>query len=546
MTDFPVLVDLGLVVLGATAVLAASRPLGVPPLLGYMVAGLVLGPALGLLGPSPSTELFSKLGIALLLFVVGLEMSLEKIRVIGKTAVLVGLVQVGITFLLGAGLGRILGFSGGAVPMIGLVAAFSSTVVVIKLLDRGGDLASLHGRLAVGILLVQDVLVAVALTVLGSLGPGVGVEVNAWSGLALSLVGIAGLSLVGAAAARWVLPGLTRWLSETPEGLFVAALAWVFAFILAAETVQVSIELGAFIAGVVLAQLPYNDELRRRTHPLVDFFLAVFFVSLGARMDPVAMAVQWPAALALSAFVILGKPALLLVLLRMAGQTPRVSFLAGLTLGQISEFAFIMSALAATAGLVDDGFFGFVALVGFVTIGVSAVAVPRGPSLFRALEGLGLARLLPTHRSGRAGSAEESSDEWAGHVVVVGMNHLGRTLVRRFVALGEDVVAVDTDAGKLAGLDGADTFLGDVTSLAVVEETGIPRAKLVVSALQIEDVSSLLAYRCRRMGVPVSIHAFHSSMVAELLEIGVDHLMISKLDGIRPMKEAFRRLGVTG
>jgi Kef-type K+ transport system membrane component KefB len=546
MTDFPVLVDLGLVVLGATLVLAASRPLGVPPLLGYMVAGLVLGPALGLLGPSPSMELFSKLGIALLLFVVGLEMSLEKIRVIGKTAVLVGVVQVGVTFLLGAGLARLLGFTGGGVPMVGLVAAFSSTVVVIKLLDRGGDLTSLHGRLAVGILLVQDVLVAVVLTVLGSLGSGGAAGVNPWSGLAVSLVGIAGLSLVGAAAARWVLPGLMRWLSETPEGLFVAALAWVFAFILAAETVQVSIELGAFIAGVVLAQLPYNEELRRRTHPLVDFFLAVFFVSLGARMEPAAMAAQWPAALTLSLFVLLGKPALLAVLLGVGGQTPRTSFLAGLTLGQISEFAFIMSALAATAGLVDEGFFGFVAMVGFLTIGVSAVAVPRGPALFRALARAGLGRFLPTRGAGRAGPDEEESDEWSGHVVVVGMNHLGRTLVRRFLALGEEVVAVDTDAGKLAGLEGAGTFLGDMTALAVMEETGVPRAKLVVSALQIEDVNSLLAYRCRRMGVPVSIHAFDGSMVEELLEIGADHLMISKLDGIRPMKEAFRRLGVMG
>jgi Kef-type K+ transport system membrane component KefB len=540
MSDYQILRDLGLVLIGAAVLLFATRPLRVPPILTYMLAGLALGPLAGLLTVSDSLDLFAELGVALLLFVVGLELSLDRIRAIGRTAVVAGGVQVAVIVALGAGLGRLLGLDGPAPILAGLVAAFSSTVVVVKLLDRLGELGSLHGRLAIGILLVQDVLVAVVLTLLGGLGAGE-TGGSPWPGLALALLGISALALVGAAAARWVLPTFVRWMSAAPEGLFVIALTWVFGFILAAEALHLSIELGAFLAGVVLAQLPYNDELRRRTHPLVDFFLAVFFVSLGARMDPAAMAATWPAALAIAAFVLVAKPVVIAALLAVMGQPRRASALAGLTLGQISEFGFILTGLAAGAGLVGQDFLGLVSLVGLLTIGVSSVLVPGAGAFVGRLQRRGLLDLLP----GTGGEDETVTEPLEGHVVIVGMNTLGRMLVSRFGERGEDVLAIDTDASKLTDVR-ARILVGDVTIGAVIEEAGIPRAKLVVSTLQIEDVNSLLAYRCARLAVPVSIHAFDPTLADELLEIGADHLMVSKHDGIRMVEAAFRRLGVLG
>ena len=540
MTDFQILGDLGLVVFASTLLLLVSRPLGVPPILSYMVAGLALGPLTGLLGPSESVDLFSELGIALLLFVVGLELSVDKIRAIGRTVVLAGVAQVGLTFVLGALLAIALGFELSASLVVGLVVTFSSTVVVVKLLDRARDLGTLHGRLSVGILLVQDVLVAVVLTLFGALGgTGDGATGTPWLGLAIALVGIIGLATIGAAAGRWVMPRLLTWLGPLPEGLFIVALAWLFAFILGAEVLGISIELGAFVAGVVLAQLPHNEELRRRTHPLVDLFLAVFFVSLGASMDLSAVAIYWPTAIAFSVFVLIVKPILLTVLLGILGQSPRASFLVGVTLGQTSEFGFILAALAVEAALVPPEFLGLVGLVGFITIGASSLLVPHGESMAARLAIRGWLEWLP----GERGVAAVPPRRPEGHVVVVGMNTLGRILVQRFADLGEDVLAVDTDVTKLEGLP-ARTLVGDVSMAAVLEETAMEGASLVVSALQIEDVNSLLAYRCRRMGVPVSVHAFDSSLVDELMEIGADHLMISKLDGIGPMEAELRRMGV--
>lgn len=540
MTDFPVLRDLGYLILGATVLLLAARPLRVPPIVAYILAGLLLGPVLGLLVVSESLELMSELGIALLLFVVGLELSVQRLRDVGRPALVGGVLQVGLTFVLGAAAAFALGFTGSDVVFLGLAVTFSSTVVVIKLLDRAGDLGALYGRISIGILLVQDVLVAAVLTLVSALGAGgEGAPTSIPLGLAQAFLGLTALAAGAAAAVRWVLPRLFEWLAESTEALFIASLTWAFAFIVAAETIHISIELGAFVAGVSLAQLPYNDDLRRRIHPLVDFFLAVFFVSIGAEMDLGAAGRFWVAALVLPLFVLLVKPLLIGWLMVRLGYAGRTAFLTGLTLGQVSEFAFILMGLAVGAGLAEPALLSLVGVVGLTTMAASASAVPMGDRLYR----WGRGTWLPGFFS--SGGREEATPETReGHVVVVGMNTLGRLLVRELAARGERVLAVDSDPEKLRDLP-AEITVGSVESLSVLEEIGLQQAKLVVSALQIEDANSLLAYRCSKLGVPVSIHAFDPSLAHELLEIGADHLMVSKHDGIRQMAEELRRLGVT-
>jgi len=542
MTAYPVLDDLGLVIVGAAVTLLLSRPLRIPPILSYIVAGLVLGPLTGILAVSDSLHLFAELGVALLLFIVGLEMSLEKLRAFGRTALVAGGLQVAVTLGLGALLVRMFGFAWPPALIAGLVAAFSSTAVVVKLLDRADALERTYGRLAIGILLVQDVLVVVVLTTLGGLSGGAdGTAGSPLVGLGTALLAMAGLIAVGAAIGRWLLPPLVHWLSRTPDGLFIVGLTWAFGFIVAAETLHLSIELGAFVAGVILAQLPDTEELHRKTHPLVDFFLAVFFVSLGADIDAGSMLATSPVALAVSAFVLTVKPALIAVLLGWLGQTRENALLTGFTLGQISEFAFILAGLAAGLGLVDTDFLGFVGLVGLITIGASAVIQPKCPAFIERWRRAGWLVWIPGQDTPEASPLPPRT----GHVVVVGMNTLGRLLVERFREAGERVLAVDTDPGKLDGLD-VETLVGDVTLPSVFEDAGVPRARLAVSALQIEDANNIFAYRCQRADVPVSIHAFDPSLIDELTELGADHLMVSKYDGIRLVEDGLSRLGVMG
>ena len=428
MQTFPILVDLGLVVSAATALLLLGRALRLPQILSYMVAGLLLGPATGVLEPEQSVALLSELGVALLLFLVGLELSVARVRDVGGTALSAGLAQVAVTALLGALLAALLGFGRGDALVLGLVVTFSSTVVVVKLLGPIGGVGSVAGRTAIGILLLQDVVVAIALTGIGGLGNGESGLGPLLVGLGRAAAGLMALALVAFAAVRWLLPRLFGWVAASAETLLVVSLTWCFAFIVGAELLEISIELGAFTAGLALAQLPYADELVRRVHPLADFFLAVFFVALGAGMDPSAALDLWPQALALSAFVLVLKPALVTGLLLRRRYDARTAFVTGVTLGQVSEFGFVLVALAMASGVVTSpDLVPLTGLVGLVTIGVSALLVPRAPALYEKVAGI-----LPS-----GGSPEPAAPPaLAGHVVVVGMNTLGRMLVRPGSASG--------------------------------------------------------------------------------------------------------------
>lgn len=547
MHTFPILVDLGYVLSAAVGVLLAGRVLGLPPILSYMVAGLLLGPVGGLLGPQDSVALFAELGIALLLFLVGLELSLARIRDVGATALSVGLIQVSVTTIAAAALSTLLGFARADALVLGLALAFSSTVVVVKLLERSGTGSELR-QTTIGILLVQDVVVVVALTAISGLGGGESGLRSLVGGITVASAGMAALAMVAVGGARWLLPRLLGWIAASAETLLVVSLTWCFAFVLGAERLGISIELGAFISGLALAQLPYADELIRRVHPLVEFFLAVFFVALGAGINPDVALTLWPQAVVLSAFVLIAKPALVFVLLLWRKYNGHTAFLAGITLGQVSEFGILLVAVALASGVAGSAeVASLIGLVGILTIGLSATLMPRGSAVYHWLarlvtrSGLGKQRPVPPLAPGS--HSEELLPSVEGHVVVVGMNTLGRTLVHRLCERGEQVVAVDSDPLKLAGLP-ARTVFGNADSVAVLRHAGVERARLVVAAPQIEEANALIAYRCHLMRVPVSVHAFDPSMMDELLEIGADHLMVPKLDGVPLVERELRRLGV--
>jgi Kef-type K+ transport system membrane component KefB len=539
MTDFPILRDLGYILVAAALVVLVGRAVKVPPIIAYMVAGLLLGPATHLVHPTEALELISEVGIALLLFLVGLELSLAKIRDVGRVAVLAGVGQIVVTALSGYGLSRLLGFAPVTSALLALGLTFSSTVVVVKLLEHRGELGALHGRIAVGILLVQDVAVAIALTLLAGLDDpsDLGIE-SVGRGILKASLGMGALVLLAFLTTRFVLPRLFGWLAGSLEALFIWSLTWCFGFILAAQALGLSVEIGAFIAGISLAQLSYNEELIRRVHPLVNFFLAVFFVTLGIHMEPAAALQVWPVVLALSLFVLVGKPLILMALIPRFGYGERTSFLAGLTLGQISEFSFVVAALALGAGLVDPAFLSLIGVVGLVTIGVSTALIQGGDRLYARAASAGLPRIF------RGSRAEETvpGDALRDHVVVVGMNTLGRRLVHGFMQRGERVLAIDVDPRKLVALP-CDVLQGNTDYVAVLNHAHLSEARLLVSTLQIEDANNLLAYRAREAGVPSSIHAFDPALIDELRENGATHLMVSKHDGIRQVAAALRAAG---
>ncbi len=508
----------------------------IPTIVMYLVAGLVVGPALGLVGGSESLETVSAVGIALMLFLVGLEMNVEKIRVLGKVGVLAGVGQVTLTFGAGYGCATLLGFAALESAFLAVALTLSSTVVVIKLLDEKKESDSFHGRIAVGVLLVQDLFVIILLTLLAGLGGGGDFELAQLAkGLGVAFGGMALLLVVVFVAARWLLPPLFQSASRSPQVLFIWSLAWCFVLVSLAHAFHLSHEVGAFLAGISLAQLPYNRDLHRRVHPLMNFFIAIFFVTLGIGMDLGDALAQWPVALALSAFVLLVKPALVAGVVRLLRFRRRTAARAGIALSQISEFSFLFLALALEAGLVKEETVALVGLVGLITISVSSFAMARDLAvvefLFRPFGGI---------------DAEDGVGKSVGrrdHVIVIGMNTLGRRIAEDLHRMGETVLAIDTDPRKLAGLP-CGVLLGNAEYLSVLEEAGLHDAKLLVSALQIEDSNELFAYRAKSVGVPSSILAVDMHSVDGLLEMEVDYLMIAKVDGVKMQNRKLAELGI--
>lgn len=531
-----------------------ARPAGIPSIVAYILAGLALGPLTGLLSVSETVHLASEVGIALLLFLVGLELSLDKVKDVGRLAFSAGGLQMAIT---GVGFFLVslaLGFSTSDAFFLSVALSFSSTVVVVKLLAQKGDLDSMYGRGSVGILLVQDLVVILVLTFVAGLGRGGGLEPgDVLKGLGLAFSGMTVLLVVAGGAARWVLPPLFRWISRSPEALFIWALAWCFLLIEGAEALSLSLEMGAFLAGMTLAQLPYSNEMRRRVESLMNFFVAVFFVTLGVQMNLGDLRAVWVPALAFSALTLVGKPLLLVAILPRLGMDGGSSARAGLTLAQSSEFSFILAALALSAGLIDPELLALLSLVGLLTMGASSYLVLHsdtlGPWLLRFARRVpGLVPRDGVEREPVSGDAAEAAEQGreahalSGHIIIVGMNSLGRRLARELTEREETVLALDSDPRKLQHLP-CRTLMGNAEYLSVLDEAGLDRARLLVSALHIEETNNLLTHRASSRGVPVSIHAFEMGHVPELQALGADHLMVARDLGAERLLEAAQRHG---
>ena len=539
--DYQLLLHLGFIVITAATFAFLGKLIRMPTIVGYILAGVVLGPLLKLIEIDDSLDLISELGIALLLFLVGLELSFEKIKDLGRVALILGGCQVLLTAIGGTLVAYSMGFGLIEAIFLGGTVTFSSTVVVIKLLDQKGVMNRLYARISVALFLAQDIVVIGALTVLTGFGgsePLTPMEMvinfsQAFGGMALLLT----LALI---AARYLLPKPFAWAARSPDTVFIWALCWCFLVVMLAHQFHLSVEIGAFLAGIAIAQLPIHEDLHRRLHPLMAFFIAVFLVTLGIKMNLSSFSRVWPAALGLSAFVLLIKPLIVFNILARIRFSEYTAFQTAVATGQVSEFAFILLALGATTGLIGADIVALGGLVGIITIALSSYLIIHSEALYRLFARTGVLRIFRAKQEDDV----EALRHRKAHSIVVGMNALGREIVQQLTQRGERVLAIDTDPNKLEGLGTADILIGNVEYQSVVEEIGLREAKIVVSALQIEDTNHMLAYRCRSAGVPCAIHAFDMSVVDDLLDLDTTYLMMPAADGVVQQRKLMQQEGV--
>ncbi len=496
-----------------------------------MLAGLMLGPATSMLGPSHSVEVIAEIGILLLLFLVGLELSFDKVRDVGLHAVLVGGVQMFLTAVACMGVSLLFDLDPMKAAFLGLATMFSSTVVVVKQLDQLDALKEEYGRLAVGILLVQDIVVMVVLAALAGLDSAGGWSLTTvTSGLIQSLFGMACLLGLALAASRWILPGLFGWLTPYQDAAFLWSLSWCFLLVLLAKLLHFSPELGAFMAGVSLAQLSYAHHFRRRIHPLTNFLVAVFFVTLGLRLELQDMTSNGWLVVGLIGVMLATKMGSFTAVLGVLGYRRRTSWLTGLSLLQTSEFSLVLAAVGVSSGLVDSQIAALLGFLALITMSLSSVLFSNRERFLRLL-------------GAEDDDATLAATAPSGHVILVGCNALSLALLDRLNRLNVPSVMVDREPDKLEGLTGK-TLLGDAEDPATMKHAGLEQALMMVTTLRIAGTNEMLAYLCRRAGVPCVVHAFDGSVVEPLKSLGVEYLLDSKKFTAEAMVNRLRATGV--
>lgn len=426
-----------------TAAGALAVRLRQPVLIAYIVVGILAGPAAcGFVQAHDQIDLLAQIGVAVLLFVVGLKLDLSHVRRIGPVALATGLGQLCFTIFFGFILVLLLGRGAMEALYVAVALTFSSTIIIVKLLSDKRELDSLHGRIAVGFLIVQDIAVVLAMMAMSALrGAG---DAGATEVVLSLLARVSGAALMIFVLMRYILPPLVRTMARSQELLLLFAIAWGTGLAALGEWAGFSKEAGAFVAGFSLASTPYREAMSARLTGVRDFLLLFFFIDLGARLDLSTLGDEVVPAIVLSAFVLIGNPLIVMAIMGYMGYRKRTGFLAGLTVAQISEFSIVFVAMGITLGHIGREALGLTTLVGLVTIALSTYMIIHAQPLFERLSPwLSMFERTHPYREERVESGVEPSG--ATDVMVFGLGRYGKRLALQLADAGLTVRGIDFD-----------------------------------------------------------------------------------------------------
>jgi Kef-type K+ transport system membrane component KefB len=497
-----------LLLIAAVLGLLAGR-LKQPLILAYIVMGVAAGPALvGWAAPSEALGLLAEFGVTFLLFTVGLKLDPQLVRHLGPVAIAAGLGQIAFTAVVGYGLCLLLGYDAVTALYIAVALTFSSTIIVVKLLSDKREIDSLHGRIAMGVMIVQDVAVVIALMLLGSLREAQAVPLAQVAALALAKLAAAAALVL--AALRYVVPPLARRAAASGELLLLASIAWGVLLAAGGELAGFSKEVGALLAGFTLATTPFRDAVAGRLSGLRDFLLLFFFIDLGLRLEVSALGGELAAAAVLSLFVLAGKPLIVMAVMGYMGFRARTGLLAGLTVAQVSEFSIVLAAMGVALGHVGSGALALTTTVGIVTIAASTYLIVYAQRIYELLAPWlrAFERLVP-FREARGVLAPHALA--APDVLVVGMGRYGRRLAEQLQNAGQRVLGVDFDP-ELArrGAHGpVKVCFGDAADAGLLDALPLDGTRWVAITLpDADDALALLhALRHRRFPGRVAVAA---------------------------------------
>ena len=488
--------EIGIILVLAAIIGSLARLLKQPLIVAFIIVGILAGPTgLGLVSSEDEVRLLAKLGIAILLFLVGLKLDIHLIRATGLVALLTGIGQVLFTSLIGFLIVLAFGFDVIPALYIAVALTFSSTIIIVKLLGDKRELDTLHGRIAVGFLIVQDILVVIAMVVIVTIGqPG---QTSAASELLTTFLGSVAFLVAVALLSRYVIPKVLNWMASSPELTLLFGVAWAVALAAISAMLGLSMEIGAFVAGVSLASTAYRESLGARMVSLRDILILFFFIELGAMLTFTDAVEQlWPA-IVLSLFVLIGNPIIVMVIMGIMGYRSQVSFRAGLVVAQISEFSLILIALGFSLGQVDQSVLSLVTLVGIITITVSTYFILYSDQLYAWLKpGLGI------FERSSANVVDEERQSHPYDAIVVGAGRMGSDIITGLVKRKAVLLVIDIDPQALRRVRklGVDTLYGDVSDPEFSSHLPLNETTTLICAVPESTTNLVLLDTAQRSG----------------------------------------------
>jgi Kef-type K+ transport system membrane component KefB len=518
-----VLVYLSLIIAISAVMAIIARMIRQPPIIAYLISGIIVGPlAFGLIGPgNPSAELLqtsARIGVAFLLFIVGMSLDFRLLRDIGKVSAVSGIIEMVVVGVAGFFAAFLLGFSNIASFYIGAAITFSSTVVVVKILSDKKEMSTLHGKIALGILIVQDIFASILLMVIPLLSSGGDIQAIG-SKVLLAIIVIGAVFLVSGLFFNKFL----NYLAKSQETLFIFAVSW--ALILAAffSKLGFSIEIGALIAGMSLASTKYALDLESKIKPLRDFFVIFFFVFFGSQLTSVLGWAMIKNVVILSLLVMILKPLIVMITLKFFGYTKRTNFLVSLSLAQVSEFSLILIMLGFGLGQVSQDVMNIAVLVALITIGISAYAINFSDYLSNKISH------LLNFFDGKI-KVDEKNKKKEYDIVLFGYHRIGYKILETIRKLDHRVVIIDYNPKVVLSLNkqNIDAIYGDASNTNFLNDIDLDKAKLVIST--IPDENSTLKIKemlNEKKSKAVFIATAEEPRVAlDLYEAGIDYVII--------------------
>ena len=531
MADLVYLRDLVVILAVAVAVVAVLHRLGVPTIAGFIFAGVVVGPeALGIVNDPHQVELLAEIGVALLLFGIGLELSLDRLKRLWRPIILGGTLQVGTTLIAAYLISRAFGYSVNVSILIGCLLAVSSTAIVLRGLEVRGEIDAPHGRLTLGILVFQDLLV-VPMILLVPILSGANTSVGNIAYTMLRAVVI----LIGVIlAARIIVPRILKFIAGTRQRqLFLLAVllicigtAWI------TSTAGVSLALGAFLAGLVVAGSEYRQQVLADMIPFKEVFTSVFFISIGMLLSPFSIMHNIVPIVLLLLAILIGK-AFLVFITGLAMRLPvRVAILAAAALAQVGEFSFVIAKSAQGTGLLTGDLAAVIIPASILSMFITPFALMFGPTL---AAGMGKAKALTKLLN--VISVEEAPEKilrMHDHVIIGGYGFTGEKLAESLKKCGIPYLIIELNPANVhrAAAGGEHVYYGDITSAEVLAHLGLAQAKELV--LVINDPGAIeRAIKAAREVAPklhITVRTNYLLDVQPLLEAGADDVIPAELE----------------